>query len=63
MKIQGVNKYYDFVSAKKFCKETALHHKQEYNIAQDKMQKSLKSVPDLDECEERKRNKDLNVGF
>ena len=40
-----------------------IHHKQEYNIAQDKMQKSLKSVPDLDECEERKREKDLNVGF
>ena len=33
MKIQCVNKYYDFVSAKKFCKETALHYNLEVRFA------------------------------
>ena len=39
MKIQRINKYYDFAAAKKLCKGTALRQKQEHYIVSAKTQK------------------------
>lgn len=39
MKIQRINKYYDFAAANKLCKGTALRQKQEHYIVSAKTQK------------------------
>ncbi len=53
MRIQRVNKYYDFVGAKKFYKKAVLHHKQEHELAIAKMQKRkpLEYNQDFDESQ------------
>lgn len=48
MKIQRINKYYDFAAAKKLCKKTALRQKQEYCIVSAKTQKQKMSEIDED---------------
>ena len=48
MKIQRINKYYDFAAAKKLCKRTALRQKQEHYIVSAKTQKQKMSEIDED---------------
>ena len=48
MKIQRINKYYDFAVAKKLCKATALRQKQEHYIVSAKTQKQKMSEIDED---------------
>lgn len=63
MKIQRVNKYYDFATMKNSYKKSVLRHKQEYGIATTKMQKykPLECNPDFDELQfnAQKINKEL----
>ena len=44
MKIQRINKYYDFAVAKKLCKGTALRQKQEHYIVSAKTHIIWKSI-------------------
>lgn len=44
MKIQRINKYYDFAAAKKLCKGTALRQKQEHYIVSAKTQKKMSEI-------------------
>lgn len=47
MKIQRVNKYYDFAAAKKLCKGTVLRQKQEHYIISSNSQRQ--KVSEIDE--------------
>ena len=60
MKIQRINKYYDFAAAKKLCKKTALRQKQEHCIVSTKTQKHKMSEIDEDFYRQQLENAEMD---